>query len=185
LSAISPFFAAHLRPADAPRFFCAPGELSNRTEAAPFADNEETRSLLVKDRTPGLYLCEETTPEGTRRLLAARLEQGEGRFSFCLPEVLCTYIVPQTGKNAVFVPEILDRLSACTKPAAAFEAGGVLYTAKPIHDPVACRTLTESMAGCALQPLEGDVLPPEGTLVLIRFEPTADRFAAGLLFDLP
>ena len=183
MPAVYPFFAAHFRTADAPRFCCSDDHMSAVFSGG--AVPEELLPFLVKDRTPGFYLCEKHTENGTERLLAARLEQGEATPALRLPEVLCTHIIPQTGKNAVAVPEVLDRLSACTKPSIVFEDDGAVYTAKPIHDPVACRTLTEAMAGCTLEPLDADVLPPDGPAVLIRFEKAAGRFAAGLVMDTP
>lgn len=187
MAAVYPFFAAHFRAADAPRFCCTDDHITALFggTAAPSAVPEDLQPFLVKDRTPGFYLCEKHTNMGIERLLAARLEQGDAALSFRLPEVLCTHIIPQTGKNAVFVPEVLDRLSACTKPSVVFEADDALYTAKPIHDPVACRTLTEAMEGCTLEPIGTDALPPDGTAVLIRFEKAAGRFAAGLVLDMP
>ncbi|MBR4887657.1 MAG: hypothetical protein IKU17_00770 [Clostridia bacterium] len=182
MPAVFPFYIAHFRAEEAQRLCSAFIDL--KTDTLP-ALPEEMLPFAVKDRTPGYRLCEKHTETGRELLLAARLGEGEGGFSARLPEVLCTYIVPQTGKNAVYIPEVLDRLAACTKPAAVFEHEGAVYTAKPVHDPVACRTITESLAGCELVPLGAETLPPDGTAVLIRFEEAACEFAAGLVLDMP
>ena len=182
MPAVFPFYIAHFRAEEAQRLCSA---FIDAKTAEISALPEEMQPFLVKDRTPGYCLCEKHTETGRELLLAARLGEGEGGFSARLAELLCTYIVPQTGKNAVYIPEVLDRLAACTKPAAVFEHEGAVYTAKPVHDPVACRTITEAMAGCTLAPLWAEALPPEGTAVLIRFEETACEFAAGLVLDMP
>ena len=147
---------------------------------------EDLLPRLVRDRTPGFMLCEEHREGVTRRLLAARLGEGApADWVWCLPEVLCTRLVPQTGKNVLYVPDVLAALSACTPPALVFEDGDALYTARPIHDPVACRGLQEALAGCTLEPTGSGPLPPAGSAVLIRFEKAACGFAAGLVMDGP
>ncbi len=138
--------------------------------------------LLVRDRTPGLYLCEVHTPRSDSLWLAARLgapESPEEPKRLAVPALVC--------EASPAARELAARLAAVSPEAAVFLDGDVRYTVKPVHDPLACSALCEAFAESPLKEPEADrSLTGHVVRLLIdenlNDEKTAD-FPSGLLVD--
>lgn len=154
---ISPFCRLHVRAADVQRLCLVPSSLANPVRRAAYynadpqnlvrhidkrAQNplsfEEILPLLVRDRTPGFYLCESNGPAGSFLGLAVRLgnaETADEPQNLNLPFVRC-----ETNEQA---QQLAARLASVSPAAASFLDGDTRYTVKPVHDPLAlppCRT---------------------------------------------
>lgn len=196
---ISPFCRLHVRAADVQRLCFVPSSLADPVRRAAYynadpqnlvrhidkrAQNslsfEEILPLLVRDRTPGFYLCESNGPAGSFLGLAVRLgnaETADEPQNLNLPFLRC-----ETNEQA---QQLAARLASVSPAAASFLDGDTRYTVKPVHDPLAIAALQDALAEISMEESQ-DTLPPDGSIVCLLLhmdEKMPADFPAGLFVN--